>query len=103
MNDNKDIENMTPDEEEDNENYVTLTDEEGNDVSFEILDTVEYKERLFAILLPFDEEDDGVVILELVPSEDPDFDDFVAVEEEALLEEVYEEFKKNYKGDYLFE
>ena len=88
---------------EENENYITLTDDDGNEVSFEILDTVEYKERIFAVLLPFDEEDDGIVILEIIESEDEDFDDFVAVEDEALLEEVYTEFKKNYKGEYEFE
>ncbi len=88
---------------EENENYITLTDDDGNDVSFEILDTVEYKERVFAVLLPFDEDDDGIVILEIIESEDEDFDDFVAVEDEALLEEVYTEFKKNYKGEYEFE
>ncbi|MBR3422562.1 MAG: DUF1292 domain-containing protein [Ruminococcus sp.] len=88
---------------EENENYITLTDDDGNEVSFEILDTVEYKERVFAVLLPFDEEDDGIVILEIIESEDEDFDDFVAVEDEALLEEVYTEFKKNYKGEYEFE
>ncbi len=88
---------------EENENYITLTDDDGNEVSFEILDTVEYKERVFAVLLPFDEDDDGIVILEIIESEDEDFDDFVAVEDEALLEEVYTEFKKNYKGEYEFE
>ncbi len=88
---------------EENENYITLTDDDGNEVSFEILDTVEYMERVFAVLLPFDEEDDGIVILEIIESEDEDFDDFVAVEDEALLEEVYTEFKKNYKGEYEFE
>lgn len=88
---------------EENENYITLTDDNGNEVSFEILDTVEYKERVFAVLLPFDEDDDGIVILEIIESEDEDFDDFVAVEDEALLEEVYTEFKKNYKGEYEFE
>ena len=77
---------------EENENYITLTDDDGNEVSFEILDTVEYKERVFAVLLPFDEDDDGIVILEIIESED-----------EALLEEVYTEFKKNYKGEYEFE
>lgn len=91
------------DETEENENYITLTDDDGNEVSFEILDTVEYKERLFAVLLPFDEEDDGIVILEIIESEDEDFDDFIAVEDDALLEEVYTEFKKNYKGEYEFE
>lgn len=88
---------------EENENYITLTDDNGNEVSFEILDTVEYKERLFAVLLPFDEEDDGIVILEIIEGEDEEFDDFVAVEDDVLLEEVYTEFKKNYKGEYEFE
>ncbi|MBQ6213087.1 MAG: DUF1292 domain-containing protein [Ruminococcus sp.] len=101
MNDqeNKNLEEL----EEDNENYITLTDDDGKDVSFEILDTVQYNERLFAVLLPFDEEDDGVVILEIIPSEDPEFDDFVAVEDEDLLNDVFEEFKKNYSGEYEFE
>ncbi|SFX31118.1 DUF1292 domain-containing protein [Ruminococcus sp. XPD3002] len=101
MNDqeNKNLEEL----EEDNENYITLTDDDGKDVSFEILDTVQYDERLFAVLLPFDEEDDGVVILEIIPSEDPEFDDFVAVEDEELLNDVFEEFKKNYSGEYEFE
>lgn len=91
------------DELEENENYITLTDDEGNDVSFEILDTVEYRERLFAVLLPFDEEDDGIVILEIVEGDDEEFDDFVSVDDEKLLDEVYNEFKKNYKGEYEFE
>ncbi|MDO4863015.1 MAG: DUF1292 domain-containing protein [Ruminococcus sp.] len=88
---------------EDDENYITLTDDDGNEVSFEILDTVEYKERVFAVLLPFDEEDDGIVILEIIEGDDEDYDDFVSVEDDALLEEVYTEFKKNYKGEYEFE
>ena len=48
---------------EENENYITLTDDDGNDISFEVLDTIEYKERLFAVLLPFEDEDDEVVYL----------------------------------------
>ncbi|MBP3759997.1 MAG: DUF1292 domain-containing protein [Ruminococcus sp.] len=89
--------------EEDNENYITLTDEEGNDVSFEIIDTVQYDDRLFAVMIPFDEEDDGVVILEIIPAEEPEFDDFVSVDDEELIEAVFEKFKKNYDGPYEFE
>ncbi len=91
------------DEIEENENYITLTDENGEDVSFEILGTVEREERVFAVLLPFDEEDDGIVILEVLPTEDPEYDEFTAIEDEALLDEIFEEFKKNYKGEYEFE
>lgn len=96
-------ENNLEELEEDNENYITLTDDDGNEVSFEILDTVEYNDRLFAVLLPFDEEDDGVVILEIIPAEDPEFDDFVTVDDEDLVDKVFEEFKKNYQGEYEFE
>ena len=88
---------------DENENYITLTDDEGNDVSFEILDFVTYDEHEYAVLLPFDEEDDGIVILEVVPAEDPEYDDFIAVEDEALLEAIYTEFKTKYEGDYEFE
>lgn len=79
---------------EENENYITLTDDDGNDISFEVLDTIEYKERLFAVLLPFEDEDDEVVILEVIPGESPEFDDFITVDDEELLNEVFEEFQK---------
>ena len=85
------------------ENYITLTDDDGNEVSFEIIGTVEYKEHLYAVLLPFDDEDDEVVILEVIPGETPDEDDFVSVDDDTLLGEVFEEFKKNYDGEYDFE
>ena len=101
---NFDDTNNAPNEDEDaQESYVTLTDDDGNEVSFELLGIVEHKERSFAVLLPFDEEDDGIVILELVPSEDPEYDDFVSVDDDTLLEEVYEVFKSEYEGDYDFE
>lgn len=86
--------NKEPEELEDNENYITLTDDDGQDISFEVLDTIEYKDRLFAVLLPFEDEDDEVVILEIIPGEDPEMDDFVTVDDEDLLNEVFEEFQK---------
>lgn len=90
-------------EEEAAENYITLTDDDGNEVSFEIIGTVEYKEHLYAVLLPFDDEDDEVVILEVIPGETPEEDDFVSVDDDKLLGVVFEEFKKNYEGEYEFE
>lgn len=96
---NNNIDEMNEPQEE----YITLIDDNGEEVSFELLDIVEYKERSFGVLLPFDEEDDGVVILELIPTDDPEYDDFVSVEDDELLNEVFEEFKKNYQGEYEFE
>lgn len=97
------IENELDEFDEENENYITLTDDNGEDVSFEILDTVEYKERLFAVLLPFESEEDEVVILEILPAEDPEYDDFVSVEDENLLNEVFEEFKKAHANEFDFQ
>lgn len=95
----KDVEEF----DEDNENYITLTDDDGKDISFEILDTIEYKERIFAVLLPFEDTDDEVVILEVIPAEDPEYDDFVSVDDEGLLNEVFEEFKKKNEGEFDFD
>ncbi|MCM1007137.1 MAG: DUF1292 domain-containing protein [Ruminococcus flavefaciens] len=100
---NNEIENELDELDEENENYITLTDDNGEDVSFEILDTVEYKERLFAVLLPFESEEDEVVILEILPAEDPEYDDFVSVEDENLLNEVFEEFKKAHADEFDFQ
>ncbi len=88
---------------EDNENYITLTDDDGKDISFEILDTIEYQERIFAVLLPFEDSEDEVVILEVIPAEDPEYDDFVSVEDEELLNAVFEEFKKKNEGEFDFD
>lgn len=96
----KDLEEL---EDEEIENYITLTDDDGNEVSFEIIGTVGYKEHIYAVLLPFDDEDDEVVILEVIPGETPEEDDFVSVNDDVLLGEVFEEFKKNYDGEYEFE
>ena len=86
--------NKEPEELEEEENYITLTDDDGNYISFEVLDDFEYKNRNFVVLLPFDDEEDEVVILEVVPGEDPETDDFVTVDDEELIGEVFEEFQK---------
>ncbi len=79
---------------EENENFITLTDDNGEDVSFEVLDVIEYNEREFAVLLPFEDTEDEVVILEVIPGEDEETDEFISVEDDELLNEVFEEFLK---------
>ena len=98
---NKELDEL--EEAEEMENYITLTDDDGEEVSFEIIDTLEYEDRTFAVLLPFDDEDDGVVILEIIPGEGPDYDEFVSLESDELAEKVFEKFKENYDGEYEFE
>lgn len=52
-----------------NENIVLLTDDEGNEVEFEHIDTVEMNGEMYVLLLPVKEPDDGVVILKFEESE----------------------------------
>ena len=98
------FENKNPEEmdEEVPENYITLTDDEGNDISFEIIGTVDYVCHLYAVMIRFDDEDDEVVILEIIPTENPDESEFLSVDDDDLLGEIFEEFKKNYDGEYDF-
>ncbi len=79
---------------EDNGSFITLTDDNGEDVSFEVLDLIEYKEREFVVLLPFEDTEDEVVILEVIAGEDEETDEFISVDDESLLEEVFAEFLK---------
>lgn len=94
MSENMDKDLEMNEEMEDNGSFITLTDDNGEDVSFEVLDIIEYKEREFAVLLPFEDTEDEVVILEVIAGEDEETDEFISVEDELLLEEVFAEFLK---------
>ena len=94
MSENMDKDLEMNEEMEDNGSFITLTDDNGEDVSFEVLDLIDYKEREFAVLLPFEDTEDEVVILEVIPGDDEETDEFISVEDEALLEEVFTEFLK---------
>ncbi|MBQ2966945.1 MAG: DUF1292 domain-containing protein [Clostridia bacterium] len=45
------------------DNVVVLTDDEGKEVEFEHIDTIEMDDNCYVLLLPVEEPDDGVVIL----------------------------------------
>ena len=86
-------ENLIPEEEV---SILTLTDENGADIDFEYLDCIEYQGKEYLILLPVDEEAAEIVILEVEPV-DEENENYLAVEDEATLEAVYEIFKERYK------
>ena len=58
------LETNKPEELENEENFgcVTLTDENGQEADFEILDLILYQDEQYVVLMPLDEEDDQVVI-----------------------------------------
>ena len=81
---------------EEESNLLTLTDENGVETTFEYLDCVEYQGKEYLVLIPDDEDADEIVILEIEPV-DEENENYLAVEDEATLEAVYEIFKERYK------
>ena len=49
------------------ENILTLTDENGVETAFEYLDVIEYQGTEYLILMPAEEESDEIVILQIEP------------------------------------
>lgn len=69
-------------------NVITLTDSDGSDVDFEVLDIIPYNDHEYAVLLPVDDESDSpeAVILELLEAEEDNEEDMLqGVEDEEIL------------------
>ena len=91
------------------DNIVVLNDEDGNEVSFEFLDLIELDEEQYVVLLPMttegEEEEGEVVILKVEDNDDPDAEEesYVSIEDEEILNKVFEIFKEKFKDDFDFE
>ena len=81
---------------EEESSIISLTDEHGDEIQFEYLDCIEYEGKEYLILMPVDEASNEIVILEIQPV-DEENENYVAVEEEAILDAVYGIFKERYK------
>ena len=90
------------------DNIVILNDEDGNEVKFEFLDLVELDVGEYVVLLPVtvegEEEEGEVVILKVEDNDDEDSDEesYVSIEDEEILNKVFEIFKEKFKDDFDF-
>ncbi len=89
-------------QEEEEVSILTLTDENGVDTDFEYLDCIEYEGTEYLVLMPANEGDTEIVILEVEPV-DEENENYLAVEDEVLLNTVYGIFKERYKDILTFE
>ena len=94
--------NNEPEQEQEETEILTLTEENGNDVDVEYLDCLEYQDKEYLILMPADEAETQIVILEVEPVDDEN-ENYLAVEDEAVLDAVYGMFKDKYKDVLTFE
>lgn len=81
---------------------LTLTDENGQDMDFEYLDCLTYQGKEYLVLMPAGDEETEIVILEIEPV-DEENENYLAVEDEDILDAVYDLFKEKYKGILTFE
>lgn len=72
-------------------NIITLTDQYGESVRFELLDIVEYEDQEFAVLYPADGGDDEPVHILRITSENLDLDEmeFEGLDDEDLINAVF--------------
>ncbi len=95
-------------ENEEFDNIMVLKDEEGNEVKFEFLDLVELNDEEYVILLPMtiegDEEEGEVLILQVEDKDtaDDEEESYISVEDDAILNQVFEIFKERFKNDFDF-
>ena len=86
------------------DNIVVLNDENGQEIHFEFLDLIEYEGEEYVVLLPVEESDEAgeVVILKLEDTESEEEESYVSVDDDDVLNKVFEIFKEKFKDDFNF-
>ena len=88
------------------DDIVELTTEDGKKLKFYFVGTIEYKGKMYSAFEPAEQidgiEDDDLIIFEL-SGDDEETADLIPVEDDALLDEVFEEFCRVLEEDELAE
>ena len=69
------------------------------------LDLIEYESEEYVVLLPIDEDgenDDGEVVILKLEDSDTDEESYVSVDDETVLNAVFEIFKDKFKDEFNF-
>ena len=86
-------------------NFVSLTDEEGNEIELEHLDTIEYNGAVYMAFFPVEEADEegqppeedaeegGLIILKVVEIDGEE--QLATLDDEEELEAVYQQFMES--------
>lgn len=78
---------------------LRLTDENGKEFDYEILDVVEYDGEEYAVLFSTDENaDDGAVILKILPAAPDEPETYVGVDENTM-NAVFSLFREIHKDE----
>ncbi|MBR4742967.1 MAG: DUF1292 domain-containing protein [Oscillospiraceae bacterium] len=80
---------------------IELEDEDGTKVRFELLDVIEYRGKDYIAVLPPD-DDSTVIIMEMEGADDEE-QRFLPVEDEALVQRIYDLFRDRNRDLFTFE
>lgn len=83
------------------DNIIILNDDDGNEVEFEFLDLIPFRNKEYVVLLPVFDEADEVVILQLKEADDKT-ESYISVDNELILQVVFEMFKERAKDTFNF-
>ena len=86
---------------EEEENILSLTDENGEEVEFEYLDCIEFLGKEYLVLIPVESDDASIVILEVEPV-DEETENYLSVQDENILNAVYAIFKEKFQDTLDF-
>ena len=73
------------------EGIIVLTDDEGKEVEFEHIDTIEINDEYYVILHPVEDPEGGVVILKF-ENDDADCEVLVGVDDDAEAQAVLDKY-----------
>ena len=90
--------------ENEEEQIFEFVDDAGNVEKFEVLGYVELENRDFAVLFPVTEkeEEQMVHILEVIEEPDSDDDTYVGLEDDELIDRVWQKFMEENKDEFNF-
>lgn len=87
---------------EEQEGIIALVNENGEEIEYELVDSITYENAEYVVLLPVEDGDCEAVIL-AVESDGEEMENYVAVDDEEILEGVYEIFKERFADQLDFE
>lgn len=96
------MENEVMEYEEEESSILSLTDENGVETEFEYLDCIEYQGKEYLVLMPAEEAATEIIVLEVEPV-DEETENYLSVQDENILNAVYDIFKEKYKDVLTFE
>lgn len=91
--------------EDERDDIVILVDENGDEVEFEHIDTIDMNDNEYVVLAPLedeedeDSEDEEVIILKVEHNEDGE-DSFITIDDDDELEEVFNEFQNRMEEEF---